>query len=106
MTFDLQELRKIYQDSFIENYEMWHKVMLNFNFVSSRIYINEWNKNVLREEIQFLPYNLEPITYDNYCELFLISLNEFNTQPNGEEIFYKMIEQYLLNFYLKYTVVN
>jgi len=104
MLLNINELRQIYQDSFIDNYEKWSKVLKNFNYVCSQIYIKEWQKNALREEIQFLPYDIEPIIYNDYCELFLKALNTFDEQPQGDDIFYRMIEMYLKEFYLKYTV--
>lgn len=104
MSLKINELREIYQSSFIDNYETWSKVLKNFNFVCSRMYVAEWQKTVLREDIQFLPYDIEPISYDQYCELFLECLGQFDTQPTGEEMFHKMLELYLSRFYQKFIL--
>jgi hypothetical protein len=104
MSLSINELREQYQSSFIDNYDKWSKVRKNFNSVCCQIYVKEWQKTVLREDIQFLPFDIPHISYNDYCELFLRAFNTFDEEPNSSDIFYRMLEIRLKEFYELYTV--
>lgn len=97
-------VRLAYQDSFIENYEKWQQVLASFNKVLSGIYAYQWNEAVLREDIQNLPYSIDRVKYDEFCELFLELMSENIYQEDTEELFYAMIERKLHYFYQKFIV--
>lgn len=99
------DIRTVYQDSFVNNYDKWHKVLKSFNSVTSKMYIKNWPNAILKEDIQFLPYDIDRTTYDDFCEMFLDTILEIENQEDTDEIFYAMVEKKLKIFYEKYTII-
>ena len=62
-----------YENSFIENFDVWQKVVDSLNNLILVNYIKLWPVFVLVEGYTELPEpdSLIPLTYDDFCRLFL-----------------------------------
>ncbi len=81
-----------YENIFIEQFKEWQSVMQAFNRASIKYYSAMWPINVLREDVQFLPYDITLMRYDEFCK-FAMSCLEAGPYKDHAEFFMKMVEK-------------
>ena len=93
-----------YENIFVEQYQDWQSVLKAFNRASVIYYSKMWPLNILREDVQFLPFDIVRMSYDDFCKFAIECLKE-GPYKNYQDFFLQMVEKnyqkYLDNFIVK-----